>query len=451
MLRALKAFRSGVSFTNHQHSADQATVRMPIPEKVVIPMLTHTGAPCEPLVKKGDRVKRGQLIAISSEDQVAAVHASVSGEVVAIGPNLYEAGRNIRSVVIHSEHEQLDDPSIEAIQSRDPDEMIEALRQSGIVDEGGLGGQSQSIWHKLIKARQVTIDKLIVNGAECEPYVTSDFREMVENPDGILKGINAVLHMVGIPEAIIAIEASQKEGIAVLDSHCQSETTIEVMKVAGRYPHAAEMHLIHSTTGRLLEAGASADSASVLLLNVSTVAAISRFFETGMPLVERRISVAGAALHQSSHLIVPIGTLLKDLIEFVGGFKLPVAQLIMGGPLRGLGQFTLDSPVVRHTEAVIAFTEDEIDHAEESACIRCGRCVQVCPMNLLPLDMNTRILQGEVEVARDKYNLMDCIECGACSYSCPAARNLVQSFRLGKAAVQAQKPRGERIATKGGE
>lgn len=451
MLRALKAFRSGLSFENYHQRADQATVRMPTPEKVVIPLQAQSTAPYESLVKKGDRVKRGQLIATSTDDHAPPIHASVSGEVVAVGPSLYEAGRNTVSVVIHSEDEQVDDPTIAAIRSRDPDEMIDALRSSGIVDEAGLGGQRQSIWQKLLTARLATIDKLIVNGAECEPYVTSDFQEMVENPDGILKGINAVLHMTGIPEAIIAIEASQKEAIAAINSRSQSEAAIEVKKISGRYPQSSEMHLIYKTTGRLLEPGATAASAAVLLLNVSTVAAIQRFLETGMPFVERRISVVGGALHQSQHLIVPMGTLLTDLFEFVGGFKLPVAQVIMGGPLRGLGQFTLDSPVMKQTVAVLAFSADEVDRAEESACIRCGRCVQVCPMKLLPLDMNQRILQGEVEVARDKYNLQNCIECAACSYSCPAARNLVQSFRLGKAELQAQTMRRERLAMKGGE
>lgn len=446
MLKALKAFRGGVKLDEHKHTRAETSIRMPLAEKIVIPMQQHIGAPCKPVVKKGDQVRRGQVIGIPTDDHAPPIHASGSGEVTAVGPKLYAGGRHVVSVVIQTDAEQVTDPSIEAIRSRDPDEMIAAIRQSGIV---GQGGQGHPTWDKLAAAKKAAIDTLIVNGTECEPYVTSDFREMVEEPEGILKGINAVLYITGIRKAIIAIEDKKKEAIDALESQIESEAAIDIMKLPPRYPNGSEKHLIYMTTGRLVASGQTALSESVLVLNVSTIAQIGRFLESGMPMIERRITVAGAALNQAQNVIVPIGTLLTDLFDFVGGFKEQPAQVIMGGPLSGIGQFTLDNAILKQTNAVLAFTEQEVDTQAESACIRCARCVRVCPMQLLPFELNAKILQGKVEEARDKYQLMDCIECGACSFVCPSARNLVQSFRLGKAELHAQAARQQRLSTKG--
>lgn len=442
MLKALKAFRGGIKLDSRKYTKSQASARMPIAPKIVIPMQQHIGAPCKPIVKKGDAVLKGQIIAIPADDLSPPVHASCSGTVSAVGPKLYAGGRHAVSIVIETDEVQQIHPDVRAVKTRDPDEMIDAIRQSGLVGQGGPGYPT---WHKLKQASEKNYDTLIVNGAECEPYLTSDFREMVENPDGILKGIDEILHMTGIKRTIIAIEDDKMEAITAISEALGTRTSIEIVKLRTRYPQGSERQLVFATTGQTISSGETAASSGILVLNVSTVAFVHQYLETGMPMIERRITVAGAALNQAQNVIVPIGTLLTDLFDFVGGFKEPPTQVIMGGPMSGIGQFTLDNTILKQTTAILAFTVAEADTRQETACIRCARCVRVCPMNLMPLDLNAKIMQGKVEEAAEKYHLMDCIECGACSYICPSARNLVQSFRLGKAEIRAQAMRQQKL------
>ncbi len=442
MLKTLKAFKGGIHPPGHKETQKEESVRMPMPEKLVIPMQQHIGAPCTPIVKKGDRVLRGQLIGEPKDRISTPVHASASGTVTAVGPMLYAGGRHVVSVAIKPDEIQETDPSIAPITTRDPAEMIQAIRDSGLV---GLGGAGFPTWFKLTPPNGHKFDTLIINGAECEPYITSDYREMVENTENILKGIEDVLYMTGIPRAIIGIEDNKRKAIDRLIQAAEKHPNIDVIALKTRYPQGGEKQLIYTITGRVVEAGQLPSSIGVLVLSISTVSYVHTYLQTGMPLIERRVTVAGNALKAEKNVILPVGTLVSDVLEFVGGLKAEPTRVIMGGPMNGVGQFTLDNAILKQSNAILALTEAAVDMKEESPCIRCGRCVQVCPMNLMPLDLNNKILQGKVQEAADKYYLMSCIECGCCSYACPAARNLVQSFRLGKAELRAVAARAAKV------
>ena len=442
MLRALKAFKGGIHPRGHKYTEADETIVMPVPSRIVIPMQQHIGKICKAIVKKGDTVYRGQVIGIPEDGISTPIHASCSGVVKSVGPSLYAGGRQIVSVEITPDKEQVTDPSIAAIKTREPKEMIEAIRNSGIV---GLGGAGFPTWFKLTPPKGDTFDTLLINGAECEPYITSDYREMLENPEGIIKGIEEVLHMTGINKAIIGIEDNKIKAIHTLVEMLDKNPRIQVMKLRTRYPQGGEKQLIYACTGRVVATGKLPSSVGVLVLSVSTVSAIHQYLSTGMPLIERRITVTGDAVTKPQNVRVPIGSRIEDVISFCGGFKADPARIVMGGPMMGIGQFSVEPSILKQSNAILALVEDEIDTREETACIRCGRCVDACPMHLMPFELNHKILNGLVDEADKTFHLQDCMVCGSCSYVCPAARNLVQSFRLGKAEIKAKALRQARV------
>jgi electron transport complex protein RnfC len=312
------------------------------------------------------------------------------------------------------------------------DEFLSHVRKSGIV---GLGGAGFPTHVKLAPPPGAAIDSLIVNGAECEPYITADDRFMVERPQQLTGGITLILDALGIPKAYIAIEDNKPEAIRTLEKLIAGDQRAEIISLPSRYPRGAEKMLIYSCLGRRVPPGKLPSAVNAVVLNVNTVGAIYQYFTTGEPLTKKLVTVTGSAVRNPSNIEVLIGTPLSEAFDFCGGFKAPPKKVLMGGPMMGIAQFSLDVPVVKHTNALLAFDEGDAAPPPETSCIRCGKCVDSCPMRLLPLYINSAAVKNNAE-RLEKYHVADCIECGICEYNCPAKRRIVQSARLGKGILQ---------------
>ncbi|RCX16273.1 electron transport complex protein RnfC [Anaerobacterium chartisolvens] len=432
MINTLKRFKGGITASHHKKTSEFETVKIPLPSRVVIPMLQHIGAPCTPLVKKGDSVLVGQKIGDSDSMISAPVHSSVSGVVTDVRPMLYPGGFEVVSAEIEPDGQQKPDDSVVPVKAADREGIIKKIRESGIV---GLGGAGFPTSVKLSPPPGKKLDTLIINGAECEPYITSDYREMMENSRRVLEGARILMELTQIPEAYIGIESNKPKAIQRLSELAREFNGIKVVSLPSRYPQGGEKQLIYAVTGRKVPAGGLPSHIGVLVHNVNTVSNIAEYISTGMPLIKKRVTVEGSAVAKPMNLEVLIGTSLKDVFEFCGGFKEKPAKIIMGGPMMGVAQFSLDNPVVKHTNALLALTDKEANTAREGVCIRCGKCVSACPMGLMPLYISANVELGRVEETL-KYHLNDCIECGCCSYVCPASRYLVQSIRYAKAELK---------------
>ncbi|NSW89649.1 MAG: electron transport complex subunit RsxC [Firmicutes bacterium] len=432
MLISKKIFGGGVTVPHRKNTAQCETVKMDVPEKVVIPMLQHVGAPCQLVVKKGDIVRVGQVIGISSKYVSAPIHSSVSGTVTNIVQVINSSGMYIDAVEIKADGKQEIHESVKPPVYSNDAELLELIKESGLV---GLGGAGFPTHVKLAPQVDKKIDILIVNGAECEPYITADYREIVENSWNIISGINILMDLLKVDNVLIGIEDNKPEAIKVLTDLANTSDKINVVKLKSRYPQGAEKMLIYSLTGRKVPPGKLPLDVGVVVMNVNSVSFVAEYVKTGMPLIKKRVTVDGPAVMNPSNVEVLIGTPLGDVFEFCGGFKTEPYKIIMGGPMMGVAQPSLQNPVLKYTNALLAFDRESGELPKESPCIRCGKCVKACPMNLLPLFLNLNAIHGNIDGLK-KYNAMDCIECGSCSYVCPAKRHLVHSIRLGKALLK---------------
>ena len=423
-----KSFKGGVNAPHRKNTENCETVKMGVPEKVYIPMLQHIGAACEPLVKKGDKVKVGQLIGASQKYVSSPIHSSVSGTVANIASMTYAGGQQISVVEIITDGKQEVHESVKPPEYSDNEGFLEAIRQSGLV---GLGGAGFPAHVKLSPPTGKKIDTLIINGAECEPYITSDYREILENSWNVMNGIYIVMELLGVEKVWIGIEDNKPEAIKELEHLAATSEKIDVVSLKARYPQGAEKMLIYAITGRKVPPGKLPLDVGVVVMNVTSVSFVSEYVKTGVPLIKRRVTVDGSAVKAPSNVEVLIGTPINDVFNFCGGYKSVVHKVLMGGPMMGVAQFSLDTPVLKITNALLAFGREDAGIEKETACIRCGRCVYVCPVNLLPLYINLHAIKGNAGEL-EKYHPDDCIECGSCSYVCPAKRNLVQSIRLSK-------------------
>ena len=421
---------SGVCVPHSKHTSACKTVDMPVPKRVTIPMQQHMGAPCIPCVAVGDEVKVGQLIGDSDAFFSVPIHSSVSGKVAAIEDFRNSNGSVCPAVVIDSDGEQTVFEGVKPPEHSDFQGFIKAVKASGLV---GLGGAAFPTFIKLSPKNLADVDTLIVNAAECEPYITADLRAMLEDTDAMISGIGRVIRELGLQRAIIGIEDNKPEAVEVLKPLCRGD--IELAVLPSKYPKGGEKVIIYETTGKIVPEGALPADVGVIVMNVSSIIALETYFSTGMPLVAKRLTVDGGAVAEPKNVRVPIGTSYAEVIEFCGGYKEEPKKIMMGGPMMGIAVYDDSFPVLKNNNAILAFTEEESRLKKESPCIRCGRCVRACPFGLMPAELDRAVQNGNTEeLAALKVNL--CMECGCCAYVCPAGRPLVQSNRLGKALLR---------------
>lgn len=426
-------FKGGVNVPHHK----ELTERLPLekalePEIVTIPLHQHIGAPCEPLVKVGDTVKIGQKIGQSEAFVSAPVHSSISGTVKSITPMAIPTGLTVKCIVIESDgkneiHESVKPKgSLEELSSK---EIIEIIREAGITGMGGAGFPTHV---KLSPPPEKKIDTIIINGAECEPYLTADHRLMLEESEKIVFGLKAIMKAVGVERGIIGIENNKPDAIKALRKASKDEKNITVVSLKVKYPQGDEKRLINATLGREVPSGGLPMDVGAVVSNISTVKAISDAIMEGKPLYERVVTITGNGINEPKNLIVKIGTPFKEVIKQCGGFsKGAPGKIIMGGPMMGLSQYSIEVPVIKGSGGILVLTEEEVKPVPMGPCIKCGKCVEVCPVNLQPLYLSNYSLRGMFDKS-EQLHALDCVECGSCSYICPAKRPLVESIRVAK-------------------
>jgi Na+-translocating ferredoxin:NAD+ oxidoreductase subunit C len=429
----IKSFKGGVHPDgSKKYTANKSIEMAPIPDKVFIPVRQHIGAPASPVVKKGDLVKKGQLIAKSGGFVSSNIHSSISGEVVDIGMYPHSGFGMCQSIVIKNDgkDEWMEGiPLIRNFEDLSEDEIINIIKENGIV---GMGGATFPTHVKLSPPKGKTVDVFILNAAECEPYLTADHRAMLEYQDKIVSGVKIVMKVLKPKKAYIGIEDNKPDAIESMKK-AFSGTDIEVVGLPTKYPQGAEKMLIKVITGREVPSGGLPVDVGAVVQNVGTVIAISDAVERGIPLIQRITTVSGRAIKEPKNILVRIGTKFEDVIKFCGGFSEKPAKIIMGGPMMGAAQYNLDVPVIKGTSGILALTKSDINYETESACIRCGRCINACPMGLNPSMLSILGENDLYKEAKEDYNLLDCIECGSCVYTCPAKRNIVQYIKYCKA------------------
>ena len=424
------SFRGGIHPDPHKVTAGRAIEALPAPQFVQIPMSMHIGVPCEPLVKAGEHVKMGQKVGDTSAFVSVPVHASVSGTVKSVGMALHPNGARVMSAVIENDGQDEFEPLSRAMewQMMTPDEMIALIREAGIVGHGGAAFPT----HVKIRSALGKVDTMIVNAAECEPYITSDHRVMLEYADDVIAGVRILLRIFSRIRCIIAVESNKPDAVEALRRAIGADNRIKIDTLRTKYPQGGEKQLIRAVTGREVPPGKLPADAGCVVFNVDTVAAVNRAFSQGLPDIQRVVTVSGSAITTPKNLLVRVGTPLSALVAACGGYSTEPQKMVMGGPMMGVAQFTDEVPVIRGTNAFLAFSENEDRRVDEPTCIRCGRCVQVCPMRLLPTYM---YLYASRELWREceRMNVADCMECGACTFECPGSLHLTQMFRVAKA------------------
>lgn len=424
----------GVRLAHHKNTQTYASAPLPLPKLVRIPMQMHIGAPCSPLVKPGDTVLVGQKIGDSTGFVSAPIHSSVSGTVKAIGTYRASNGTTCPMVEIESDGAQTVSPGIHPPVIYDKTDFLTVIRESGLV---GMGGASFPTHVKL--AAQQRIDTLLINAAECEPYITSDNRQMVEAPDEVIDGILQVMRCLSIPKAVIGIEKNKPEAIRLLTERTASYPEIRVCVLPTLYPQGAEKVIIYHTLGRIVMEGQLPADQGVIVMNVSSVAFVSRYFQTGMPMVSRMLTVDGDTVDKPCNVVVPVGTPVRDVLTYAQCDLDRVKKLLYGGPMMGVAIPDLDDPVLKANNAILALSKD-FALPEASACIHCGRCIAACPLRLMPTEI-AKAFRRKDTAALEANKVMLCMNCGCCTYACPAKRPVAETNQLAKAFYTAQTKR----------
>ena len=413
-------------------SAGVELQRLEKPKQVIIPMSQHIGKPCTPLVAVGDLVKKGQKIG-DGEGLCVPVHASVSGKVVAIEPRRHPKGDMVLSVIIENDFQNTLDDSMAAYEdysSLNEDQIIGIIREAGIV---GMGGATFSTSIK--SAVEANIDTLIANACECEPYITADDMMLRTNPEQVIEGMKIIAQVVNPQRMVLAIEDNKKEAIKVLKELLANEEKIELRVLPTRYPQGAERQLVQAITGREIVPGQLPPSVGCVVFNVATYEATYRAVCLGKPVTGRIVTVTGEAVKNPGNFMVPMGMPMEELITAAGGLTEDVWKVINGGPMMGLAQPDLAAPVIKGTNAVLCLSNAQNGESEDQTCIRCGKCLSVCPTRLQPLYMYAYTKKNDLEGLK-RLRVTDCIECGSCAYECPGKLPLVEQFRIGKRLVR---------------
>ena len=427
----MKRTISSLKLPHLKSTAPMAAVRMPLPKEVLIPcspMTSHSGVHSEPVVQVGDHVTVGQLIAAEKDRGSSNIHASVSGTVKAIEPYM-SGGRKATAIRIESDGKMEKCPDLKLPEPENLDEFLQCVRQSGVV---GLGGAAYPVWAKLSAAQKAHIQTILINGAECEPFITSDHRLMLEHGDLIQKGIELLKKYLGSEEYIIGIEKNKPDAIQALKERFRDDPAVKIMELGSVYPQGAKQVLLYNATGKVVEKGQRMASLGVLIINVSSLAKMAEYFVTGMPMVERIITVEGSAVKEPKNLIVPIGVSVRDVVEACGGLKEEPGKIIFGGAMMGKTQESLDSVILKATNAVVIMNQKDAQKAEPTPCIHCGRCVSVCPLGLNPVAFSNAMelpegMDAQRAAILQKEQVNVCMECGCCSYVCPAHRPLAEN------------------------
>ncbi len=430
-------FKRGVHLPETKELTEKKPITVIMPKgDLIFPMQQHIGAQATPIVSKGDKILLGQKIAEANGYVSSPIYASVSGVVKDIKSMLHPDGNKYNSIIIQNDnlYEEAEYiGKIKPLEDYTKEELINTIKEAGIV---GLGGAGFPTHVKL--SSKADIDTIIVNGAECEPYLTSDHLVLLEETDRVIMGLQVLLKIFKKAKGIIGIETNKMDAIEKVKEHLKGIDNISVVPLKPKYPQGSEKQLIEACTGRQVPVGGLPEAVGCIVDNVDTVIAIHRVIYRGRPLMRKVVTVTGNAIKNPNNFKVRLGTTFKDIIEAAGGFKEEPGKIIAGGPMMGIPLFSLDIPIIKTSSAILCMTKEEAKTYEEQNCIRCGKCISICPMGLIPLNLNKYVLYDEINNFEIE-NGMSCLSCGACSFGCPARRHLAQSIKLGKQILMANK------------
>ena len=426
--------------SHHKNTADMAPVKMPIPKEILLPMDQHIGALATPVVKAGDEVRVGQLVAAASGAVSAPIYSSVSGKVLKIEDSLSANGRTVQAIRIESDGEMTPAEGLTPPTVTDIDSLLDACSKSGIVGMGGAGFPTSI---KLAALKSGNIHTVVINGAECEPYITSDARTMIDDADYVYAGIKLLQSVAPtVKKYVIGVEKNKPECIKILGELAKDDQAVFVKPLPLLYPQGAEKIMIYNTLGVTVPEGKLPADVGIIVINVTTLAALAKYVKIGMPLVERCLTVDGDAVAEPKNIIAPIGTPVIDVLNFAGGLTDTNCKVIVGGPMMGHALNSLSEPVIKTSNAIIALTEKETLGKKMTACIHCGKCVSICPNNLNPTAFVKALKADTVDeqmALLEEAHVNLCMECGCCSYVCPAARPLPETIRIAKNSLREYK------------